>query len=82
MERLDYNFCASDEVGYDTVILQYRWTLLGCGTPVQLLQQQTGQLDYELYGLSYSEEGEQILFVDRWVSLNDFTVETTKCRTS
>ena len=75
MERLDYNFCASDEVGYDTVILQYRWTLLGCGTPVQLLQQQTGQLDYELYGLSYSEEGEQILFVDRWVSLNDFTVE-------
>lgn len=75
MERLDYGFCASDEVGYDTVILQFRWTLLGCGTPVQLLQHQTGLLDYELYGLTYSEEGQQILFVDRWVSLNDFSVE-------
>ena len=35
----------------------------------------TDPLEYELYGLSFSAEDEQILFVDRWASRGDFDVE-------
>ncbi len=75
MESLNYDSCAVEEVAYGTVVVQFQWNTLECGKPGLLASYLTDPLGYELYGLSFSAEGEQIWFVDRWASRNDFAVE-------
>ena len=71
MERLDYQLCAETTVGYETVILQFRWDALGCGAPEVVASYQTQSIEYELYATSIQPEAQKLYFVDRWTTQDD-----------
>ena len=72
---LDYELCAADEVGFDTVLLQYSWALLECGAPDIPLSHQNALLEYKLYAMEASADGMKLSFVDQWVPRQDFATE-------
>ncbi len=75
MRGLSYDLCAVDEVGFDTVILQYSWSLLECAAPDTRLRHQNALLEYEIYEMETSEDEMALSFVDHWAPRQDFAIE-------
>ena len=75
MRALQYELCAADEVGFDTIILQYRWSLLECGAPDALSQHQNELLEYDLYALQTDSGESAARVVVQWRPRTEFAIE-------
>ena len=62
-------------LGFDTIVLQYRWSLLECGAPDALAQHQNALLDYSLYALQTDPDESAVSFVGQWRPRTEFAID-------
>ena len=67
----NYEPCEVEEVGVDTVWVQYMWKQLECAPPQLTASYETDQLEYEFYGARIDASDDQLLFVDKWAARSD-----------
>lgn len=75
MRGANYELCAAQEFGIDTVYLTFSWPLLNCQSASVMMASATDQIAYDFVGATVSAGGDQALFIDRWAALADFPAE-------
>lgn len=66
-----YQLCHTEKMVVATVVLQFRWQSLDCSEPLALQQSgETEKITYLFFGTKLSDDGDKLLFVDRWREQN------------
>ena len=69
MRGLNYEVCAAQQFGVDTIYLTFGWPVLNCQSASAIMTSATNQIAYEFFGATVNAAGDQALFVDRWAAL-------------
>ena len=72
MESANYRACASSDMGFDTVLMLYRWRALLCREPELLLSHENDLVRYEFYGAASVAEGDDLFIIDNWAPRREF----------
>ena len=75
MRGANYEVCAAQEFGIDTVYITFGWPVLNCHKASAIMNSETEQIAYEFIGATVSAAGDKALFVDRWAALTEFPLE-------
>ncbi len=67
MRERSYQLCQTDNLLNATVLMQFRWEALECGSPTEALQTgESERIAYQFFGAKINEAGAELYFVDRW----------------
>ena len=69
LDELHYSPCARLNIGKDTVVAQYAWTILQCSPPESIATYKSALVDYDIFGWRLDADSRSLQFVDRWNAL-------------
>lgn len=72
MANFNYDFCGTQEIGIETVILQFAWHELACARPESKLNARTAFHEHQFYGARVSADRATLTFADRWAATSEF----------
>lgn len=68
MRGANYELCAAQEFGIDTVYLTFGWPLLKCQSATTISQDSTDLIAYDFHGATVNAARDKALLVDRWAA--------------
>ena len=63
---LNYEVCASERIGLDTVVAQYAWRTLDCQAPAAVSTHSSALLHYDFVAAELHAAGDKLYISDRW----------------
>lgn len=75
MKANNYEVCDVRELGIDTVLTLYSWTVLNCQDERAIATHSTNLIDYAFYGVVVDMDNESVLLAEEWRPKQEFKPE-------